>query len=94
MAVDNQEEAWRAQLERLGETAVRSDLELPGGVRIGMTSDAMQQFAFRWVREKETQRARREFAAFSYVKWTFWAAIAAAAIGIIGIATTMLGGHP
>jgi hypothetical protein len=85
MAAETQEEAWRAQLERIGETAVRTDLALRNGVSVGIMGDAMQQFAFQWLRDKETERERRELAALSYVKWTFWAAVAAAVIGIAGV---------
>jgi len=55
-----QEAAWRATLERLGESAVRFDLQMRQGVGIGMNNDVMHRFAFQWLRDKERERESRE----------------------------------
>ena len=37
----------------------------------------------------DRERADRERASYTYVKWTFWAAVAAAFIGVVGVIMTV-----
>jgi hypothetical protein len=85
-----QEAAWRATLERLGESAVRFDLQMRQGVGIGMNNDVMHRFAFQWLRDKERERESRERVTVRYVKWTLVAAVAAVIIGVLAIIVTVM----
>jgi hypothetical protein len=68
----NQQEAkWKAELESTGETVIRNDLQLRGGVGVGITDEPKRQYAFRWLRDKEKDREQREHSVYWYVKWTF-----------------------
>lgn len=91
--VTDQEEKWKAEFENTGEKALRYGLQHGGGVGVGITDEPKRQFAFRWLRQKEKDRERREVLAQWYAKWTFWAAIAAAVIAVIGVLVTTLSGH-
>ena len=93
IAANEQGKKWEAELERIGETAVRYDLELRSGVGVGITNEPMRQFTFRWLRQKEKDRERREHSAYWYTKWTFWAAVGAALIGVVGVLVTIFSGH-
>jgi hypothetical protein len=42
-------------------------------------------FALRWLRERAVERARQEQKMRSYVRYTFWAAVAAMATGIVAM---------
>jgi hypothetical protein len=85
-----QEAQWKAELEKIGETAVRQSISLNSGVGIGIGGEPMRQYAFRWLREKEQQRQERELSTNWYVKWTFYAAVAAVVMGILGVIVTLL----
>jgi hypothetical protein len=78
-----QEAEWRAEFERFGETAIREGLKM-------MSPEPKRQFAFRWLREQGRAREIRDIRTFDYVRWTFWAAVGAVIIGIIGVAVTVL----
>jgi uncharacterized membrane protein len=43
-----------------------------------------------WLRRKERARELREQEFYSYTRRTFWAAVAAVLVGIIGIVVTLL----
>jgi hypothetical protein len=88
-----QEAEWRATLERLGESAVRFDLQMRQGVGIGMNNDVMYRFAFQWLRDKERERESRERVTITYTKWTFAAALAAVVTGVAGLIATILIGR-
>jgi hypothetical protein len=88
-----QEAEWRATLERLGESAVRFDLQMRQGVGIGMNNDAMYRFAFQWLRDKERERETRERVNITYAKWTFAAPLAAVVTGVAGLIATILIGR-
>jgi hypothetical protein len=45
-------------------------------------------FALRWLREKEVEREHQEQKMRSYVRLTFWAAVAAVVAGIAGVLVT------
>ena len=84
---DTEDEAkWRAEFEAVGETQLRD----------GVTRGAMpfpepkRQFAFRWLREQENAKALRERKLHWYAQWTFWAAVGAVSVGIIGVLVTVL----
>jgi hypothetical protein len=90
----NQREAnWKVEFEATGETALRNDLQLRGGVGVGISDESKRQYAFRWLRERERERERREHSMHWYVRWTFWAAVGAVLIGIIGVTVTIFTGH-
>jgi hypothetical protein len=86
-ASDTTDEAkWRAEFETVvGETQLRD----------GMTGGSMpfpepkRQFAFRWLREQENAKALRERQLYRYAQWTFWAAVGAVFVGIIGVLVTV-----
>lgn len=80
MTNTDQEAQWRAEFERVGQDAVRREHM--------MFPEPKRQFAFRWLREKEKAREERDEAAQWYSKWTFWAAVAAVIVGILGIVVT------
>ena len=73
------EAEWRAEFERLGEVQV-ADTFNRGLINI----EAKRQFAFRWLGERAQERTDRERQSFWYAKWTFYAAVAAVLVGVIG----------
>jgi hypothetical protein len=94
-----QEQEWRSRFEVFGEATVRADLDLRGGVGIGI-SGPMVEVTRRWLSEKEQERGRRELArehrerlTLTIAKWTLVAALAAVAIGIAGLIATMMVGR-
>jgi hypothetical protein len=88
VTLTEQEKKWSAEFENIGEAALRSGLYLGGGVGVGISDEPKRQFAFRWLRQKEKDRERRELSTQWYGKLTFWAAVAAVVIGIVGIVVT------
>lgn len=79
-----QETAWRTEFEADGERAVLDTICHSPGIY----PDPKRLFALRWLREREVERARQEQKMRSYVRWTFWAAVAAVAAGIVGVLVT------
>jgi len=69
---------WLEEFERIGETVIRDDLNLRTGVGVGINTEEKRIAVYNWLRGKERERADRERSSYSYVKWTFWAAVAAA----------------
>jgi hypothetical protein len=83
--VDAQTEAeWRAEFELIGEAQV-SVL-----VCDGIIPEPKRQAGFRWLGDQAQARRAREERTFNYVRWTFFAAVAAVLVGIIGIASTLM----
>jgi hypothetical protein len=81
---DSTEEAqWRAEFELRGEWQIRDRYE-------NITPEPKRQFAIRWLRDQERARIKRDQQTFNYVRWTFWAAVGAVIIGIIGVVVTVL----
>jgi hypothetical protein len=78
-----QEAAWRAEFEADGERAVH-DTIYHGPIY----PDPRRSFALRWLREKEVEREHQEQKMRSYVRLTFWAAVAAVVAGIAGVLVT------
>ena len=54
----------------------------------GIYPDPKRSFALRWLRERAVERACQEQKIRSYVRWTFWAAVAAVATGIVAMLVT------
>jgi hypothetical protein len=79
-----QEAAWRTEFEADRERAVL-DTICHGR---GTYPDPKRSFALRWLREREVERARQEQKMRSCVRRTFWAAVAAAAAGIVAMLVT------
>ena len=79
-----QEATWRTEFEADGEPAVLDTI--CHGRRI--YPDPKRSFALRWLREREVERARQEQKMRSYVRRTFWAAVAAVAAGIVAMLVT------
>jgi hypothetical protein len=74
--VDTQEQAaWRAEFERFGEEQTRYALES------GLFPEPKRQFAFRWLGDQAVDRRLREKRIYEYVRWTFFAAVAAVVVG-------------
>ena len=81
---ENKEDAeWRAEFEKDGATTVRAWLNA--------FPEPKRQFAFRWLREQEATRKVRDRQMHFYARWTFWAAVAAVVVGVIGVVVTL--GH-
>jgi hypothetical protein len=76
--------AWRTEFEADGERAVHDTIYHGPGVY----PDPKRLFALRWLREKEVERERQDQKMRSYVRWTFLAAVAAVAVGIVGVLVT------
>ena len=84
---DTDDEAkWRAEFEKVGETQLRDGMNS----RSMPFPEAKRQFAFRWLREQENAKALREQRSYRYLQWTFWAAVGAVVVGIIGVLVTLL----
>ena len=49
-----------------------------------------REAAFRWLADEARKRRQREEDTYWYARWTFFAAIAAAAIGIIGVIVSVV----
>jgi hypothetical protein len=76
----DQEAQWRTAFETVGhDTVLRGH---------NFFDESKRKFAVRWLREKEIAREAREKAAHWYTKWTFFAAVAAVIVGIIGVLVT------
>ena len=83
MLPNAEETNWRAEFERDGEGMVRAAVmgALPGSY----FQEPKRQFAFRWLREKETERECREEQMHRNVWWTLCAAVVSVFVGIIGV---------
>lgn len=83
MADTPDEAKWRAEFERFGEEQTRLALTS------GEFHEGKRQFAFRWLGDEAIDRRAREKQIYKYARWTFFAAVAAVIIGIIGVAVTL-----
>jgi hypothetical protein len=72
------EAAWRTEFKRIGETQVRDALD-------SITDEPKRQAAFRWLGDEAEARRLREEQTRHYVRWTFFAAVAAVIVGLIGV---------
>ena len=80
MAATNQEAEWRAEFEKLGELVVYDNAK-QGAI---YNDEEKRQAAFRWLSEQARSRREREVRTLQIAYWTFFAAIAAVLIGVIG----------
>ena len=79
-----QEAAWRTEFEADGERAVLDTICHGPGIY----PDPKRLFALRWLRERAVERARQEQKMRSFVRYTFWAAVAAVATGTVAMLVT------
>jgi hypothetical protein len=86
MAEPEVEAAWRAEFKRIGEKQLRDVLN--SGV--GIADEPKRQATFRWLGDEAEERQLREEKAYHYFRWTFFAAIAAVIVGLIGVGLTVL----
>ena len=84
--MDQHEIEWRAEFDRLGEQQVYDNVK-QGAI---FNDERKRQAAFRWLQEQAAKHREREESTYWYVRWTFFAAIAAAIIGLIGAAISLL----
>jgi hypothetical protein len=84
--VSDQIAAWRTELEDNGEAEVRQNLLNPAIYN----SEPKRIFVAQWLREKERARRAQERQAYAYTRWTFWAAVVAAIVSVIGIVVTLV----
>jgi hypothetical protein len=69
MASENeQEKQWKAKFEALGENMIRNSVHKDRGTSVGISKGQELDFAFRWLREVEEERERRERLSQWYVK--------------------------
>jgi hypothetical protein len=83
---DDDETKWRAEFTALGETQLRDSMNR-GSLPF---SERKRQFAFCWLREQDESRRLREAKIYRYTQRTFWAAVAAVIVGILGVLITLL----
>jgi hypothetical protein len=81
----DEEVSWRDELEKIGETQVRQNL-----LSNSFYTPPKKYFVLNWVREKECARERRDQEIFSYTSRTYWVAVAAVVVGVIGVVATLL----
>ena len=86
MAEPEVEEAWRAEFKRLGEAQLRDALNNGSG----FTNELKRQAAFRWLGDEVEAQRLREEQTHHYVRWSFFAIIAAVIVGLIGVGLTFL----
>ncbi len=86
MVSSSEENLWREEFERLGEMQVYDNVK-QGAI---YNDEAKRQAAFRWLGDVAAARRARELRSHNYVRWTFYAAVAAVIVGVIGITVTLL----
>jgi hypothetical protein len=74
---------WRRDFEHAGEHEVEAHIAAREYV------SAQRLAAFQWLKDKRTAREQREASSHWFVKWTFWAAVAAVVVGIVGVVVTL-----
>jgi hypothetical protein len=82
----DQEAEWHAEFERLGELLVYDNVK-QGAI---YNDERKRQAAFRWLSDQAAERRVRERRALQVANWTFWAAVAAVVVGVVGVAVTLL----
>jgi len=85
MADNDIKAEWRAEFERLGELLVYDNVK-QGAI---YNDEAKRQAALRWLGETAGTRRVREAQTYQYSRWTFFAAIAAVVVGLLGVAVTV-----
>lgn len=84
------QDIWTAEFERIGEGVIRNSLALGRSVDVGINTKSKREAAFRWLREKERNRERRQVHTHWYAKWAFRAAAGALVVSLLGILLTIL----
>jgi hypothetical protein len=85
MAGHDDEAAWHAEFERLGELLVHDNVK-QGAI---YNDEAKRQAAFRWLAKQAEERRARERQTLRVSWWTFWAAIAAVVVAVVGVVVTL-----
>jgi len=85
MANSENEEKWRKEFNAAGETETR--YAMGSGLII---DESKRQFASRWLREQDKASELRERQMYRYVRLTFYAAVAAVIVGILGVVITSI----
>jgi hypothetical protein len=75
MADKEQIRRWISEFEAGGEQAVRESMFRGGHLWSGQEKIST---ARTWLRDQERKREAQARAAFNYIRWTFWVAVAAA----------------
>jgi hypothetical protein len=85
------ESLWRAELEAVGESAVRDNVNNRGSL-VTDAGEAKQQFIRKWLGEKDVERETRERQqltgekpGFDYAQWALYIAVGALIVAIIAI---------
>jgi len=78
----DKEAEWRAAFERDGECLVYNAIN---GRTCGIYPEDKRQYAIRCLRNREQARKVREQQTYWYIRWTFWAAVIAALVGVIAL---------
>jgi hypothetical protein len=86
MSATDEQANWRVEFQEAGESEVRENL-LNAAI---YNSPPKRDFAHQWLREQERARVRRDQQIHFYTRHTFWAAVAAVIVGVIGVAVTWL----
>jgi hypothetical protein len=84
--MNDDEARWREEFEAAGEVEVQRKVNS----QYFRKTPEKGSFAQRWLDEKATARLSREIGLFSYAKRTYWAALVAVLVGILGIVVTWL----
>ena len=87
--MNEQEQQWRAEFKKLGETLVFENVR-QGAI---YNDERKRSAALRWLSDQASEHRRREADTIWYVKWTFYAAVIAAVLGLIGIAVALITSH-
>jgi hypothetical protein len=83
--MNDQEAIWRREFERIGEEQVYDNVK-QGAI---YNDEAKRQAAFRWLGDVARERRAREVQTNNYARWTFFAAVVAVIVGIVGIIATL-----
>jgi hypothetical protein len=86
MAEPEVEEAWRAEFKRVGQAQIRDALSNGSS----FTDELKRQAAFRWFGDEAEALRLREEQTHHYVRWSFFAVVAAVIVGLIGVSLTFL----
>lgn len=84
----DEEAKWRAEFERTGEAKIRGLISLRA---IYDGEPKKQQFALRWLCEKDEARRTRDDKIYCYTRLTLWAAIVAAVAAVGGVIVSVIG---
>jgi hypothetical protein len=85
MAEPEVEAAWRAE-----SSASARNSSATCSTAVLVADEPKRQATFRWLGDEAEERQLREEKAYHYFRWTFFAAIAAVMVGLIGVGLTVL----